>query len=167
MTSPRLNLAFVLAALAAVVAVMIVNPRHLVDLGGNGKLIGYGIWSLLIGLAATHAGLVGIMWIQRKRWRPSEAGMFRFVSVKAIFWGATAYLYRPHDAGVTMLSLVLFVPMFFVTAHMDMLMVRRYIFGLEDGAARITGAHGAEDVVIYDGPERRGIWPGRRFGDTR
>ena len=93
--------------------------------------------------------------------------MFRFMAIKTIFWGTVAYFYRPMESGVSLINLVLFVLMFLVTFHMDILMVRRYIFGLEDGAARITGAHGAEDVVIYDGPERRGIWPGRRFGDTR
>lgn len=129
MTSPRLNLALVLVALAVVVTTIHVNPYRLVDLDGHGKLIGYGIWVLLIGLAATHAALVGIMWLQRKRWRPSEAGMFRFMAMKGIFWGTTAYFFRPHDAGVPILNLVLFAPMLAVTVHMDVLMVNRYVRG--------------------------------------
>lgn len=165
MTAPRLNLAFVLAALALVVVVIRTDPYRLVDLGGHGKLIGYGIWALLIGLCLTHIALAGIMWVQRTRWRPSEAGMFRFMAVKAIFWGSFAWAYRPHPEGEKLINIVLFVLMVAVTAHADVLLFRRYILGAESGVQ--PGAVAGEDVVTYNGPERRGIWPGRRYGDTR
>lgn len=165
MTSPRLNLAFVLVALALVVVVIRTDPYRLVDLGGHGLVIGYGIWALLTGLCVTHVALAGIMWIQRNRWQPSEAGMFRFMSVKAIFWGAAAWFFRPHDAGVPLLNVVLFSMMIVVTAHADVLVFRRYVLGAESSVR--PGAVAGEDVVTYNGPERRGLWPGRRYGDTR
>lgn len=114
-------------------------PNQLVDLGGHGYLIGQCIWLLLIGLAFTHFVLLCIMWVQRGGLKASEAAMFRWIGEKAIFWSSVAYFYRPHDEGVPIRNLVMFVLIFVTTVDLDIKLFRRYILGVEDRAGHLQG----------------------------
>jgi hypothetical protein len=87
---------------------------------------------LLYALATTHIVVAMVMWFQRKTWHPSNAAMFQFIGVKAVFWSslATGYVFR--GIGISLETLVLFVMMSLTTIELDVRLIRRYLFGVED-----------------------------------
>lgn len=121
------SLLFGLMATVLIIAAIWWDPYYLVDLGGHGTIIGYGVWVLLVGLATTHVALLLIMWVQRHHWHSSESAMFRFTWMKAIFWWTTVYFFRPVDRGQPLINMLLFVLLFLTTIDLDVRLVRRYI----------------------------------------
>jgi 4-amino-4-deoxy-L-arabinose transferase-like glycosyltransferase len=87
---------------------------------------------LLYLLAATHTTIAAVMWFQRRTWHPSNAAMFQFIGVKAVFWTslATGYVFR--GIGVNIETLILFVMMALTTIELDARLINRYLLGSED-----------------------------------
>lgn len=90
---------------------------------------------LLYALATTHIVVAMVMWFQRKTWQPSNGAMFQFIGVKSVFWSslATAYVFR--GIGISLETLVLFAMMSLTTLELDVRLIRRYLFGVEDPSA--------------------------------
>lgn len=156
MTRKHRALAFSLIALVVTVAVRVFEPMARYDFGHPGW-VDRAVWSQLWLLALTHAGLAAIMWVQRRTWLPSEEAMFVFIAVKAVFWGNLASSYVFRGIGIRLDLAALYVFMLAATVWLDWAMVRRYVLGREPV---FSDEHG------WDGQERRGPLPGRRFGDT-
>lgn len=154
MTAQRGALAFTLAALVIVVLVRIFEPMARYDFG-HPDWVDWAVWSQLWLLCITHAVIAGIMWFQRRFWLPSELAMFVFVAIKAVFWGNLASSYVFRGIGIRLDIAVLYVFMLSATILLDWYMIRRYVFGKEDGLVSPE----------WDGSDRRGDAPGRRAYD--
>jgi hypothetical protein len=134
MTRKHRALAFALIALGVTVFVRIVEPMERYTFG-HPDWVDRAVWSQLWLLCMTHVALAAIMWLQRRRWLPSEEAMFVFIAVKAVFWGnlATSYVFR--GVGIRLDIAALYVFMLTATVWLDVTMVRRYVFGAEDSDA--------------------------------
>jgi hypothetical protein len=99
---------------------------------GHAHAVDLAVVTLLYLLAVTHVVVAGIMWLQRARWLPSEASMFRFIGVKAVFWSSLATSYQFVGRGVPLDSMLLFVLMSLTTIDLNSHLARRYLFGSED-----------------------------------
>lgn len=121
----------VLAMIAVVVVVRLTESDKRYTFG-HPHAVDIAIWSLLLILGITHVLLGAVSWLQRARWTPSEAAMFRFLSVKAVFWVNTAAQYGWAGRGISLDTAVLFVAMTATTIDMDYKMFRRFILGAED-----------------------------------
>lgn len=124
---------FMMRPIVFVVFVLaVVVPARYYDHGrhytfGHPHLVDFLIVSLLCALAFTHVSVAGIMWLQRRRWLPSERAMFRFISIKSVFWTIFAVDYRFNGYGVTLETIVLFVLLTITTADLDIKLFRRYL----------------------------------------
>ncbi len=77
-------------------------------------------------LAATHASLCLIMWAQRDKWDSADSSIFRFIAVKALFWGWVAAT-EPHRSGINLSVVYLFGLILISTVDLDIQLVRRYV----------------------------------------
>lgn len=111
------------------------------------------LWMLFV----THAAVTAIMWLQRDRWLPSDAAMFLFLGVKALFWLNFATLYNPTGNGIRLDVAYLYVIIAATAIHLDVRVVRRYLIRTAD-----EREPGDED---WDGSDRRAGIPGRRAYD--
>lgn len=122
--------------LVAFAAVMVILTRTLETQRrytfGHAHAVDLAVVSLLYLLAATHVVVAAIMWLQRARWLPSDASMFRFIGVKSVFWASLATAYQFRGIGVSLDTLTLFILMTASTVDLDVRLVRRYLFGSED-----------------------------------
>ncbi len=134
MNHQRYNLVTVALAVIALVAVNHWAPGGLYTFGGHGRALSDLQRALLTILALTHVSLAGIMWTQRRRWDGSEASTFRFICVKAIFWGYYAATF-PHHNGILLASVFLLAIMLLTTLDLDIQLVRRYLFFRREDAA--------------------------------
>lgn len=136
---------------------------------GHPRALDRAVLGLLLGLAATHAVIALIMWLQRARWTPSEAWMFLFIAAKVLFWASFGHDYTASGRGVRLDYAFLWVLMATTTAGLDWKLFARYILGHEDAYLfpNDQPETKGEDRVIYEGIEKRSGPPGRRFGDTR
>lgn len=131
---------FVAAAAVATILTRIFETQRRYTFG-HAHAVDFAVVTLLYLLAATHIVVAGIMWLQRNRWLPSEAAMFRFIGVKAVFWASLATAFVFAGRGVILDTLVLFVLMSATTIDLDCRLIGRYLFGNEDDL--IFGKDGA------------------------
>lgn len=107
---------------------------------GHAHAVDLAVVSLLYLLGVTHGVIAVILWLQRSQWLPSDASMFRFIGVKAIFWSSVATAFQFRGIGISLDTLVLFVLMSATTLDLDLHLARRYLFGSED--ERMFGMEG-------------------------
>jgi hypothetical protein len=112
------------------------------------------LWMLCI----THLMIAALMWMQRDRWLPSDAAMFRFITAKALLWGSSVTSYPSGGFGVRIDVVVLYCIIALTTFDLDIRMLRRYVFRTND----------EREYPEWDRiSERRGDLPGRRWTDGR
>lgn len=126
----RSTILVALAAIAVILTRLFETQRRYTF--GHPHAVDLAVASLLYLLAATHIVVAVIMWLQRAPWFPSEASMFRFIGVKAVFWTSLATSYSFAGKGVPLDNMVLFVLMSMTTVDLDYRLISRYIFGHED-----------------------------------
>lgn len=110
------------------------GPDSSYDLGEYGWEFSVVQKFVVILLALTHIILSAIMWASRRGWLPSEASMFRFMSVKAVFWSYLAYRIPIRDREVDLVWFALALIMSAVTIDLDCRLFARYVMGREDHA---------------------------------
>jgi hypothetical protein len=146
--------------IAATVAVILARQyggleRHTFGYPGA---VDAGIVALLWMLCVTHLMIAALMWMQRDRWLPSDAAMFRFIAAKALLWGTTITAYPSSGLGVRLDIMVLYLVIALTTLDLDIRLVRRYVARTPD----------ERECPEWDGMiERRGELPGRRATDGR
>lgn len=99
---------------------------------GHPREVDVAVVALLTLLALTHISIAVVMWFQRRNWQPSNAAMFQFIAIKAVFWTNTATAYRFRGNGISLDTLVLFVVMALTTVELDYRLFNRYLRGKED-----------------------------------
>lgn len=140
MRRQRSSVLIVLLALLCLFAINRWAPGGLYSFGGHGRLLNDVQRGFLALLALTHASLAGIMWTQRRWWDGTEASTFRFICVKAIFWGYFATTF-PHRNGILLVSAFLLTIMLLTTIDLDIQLVRRYILGRRDDTLDRHNSH--------------------------
>lgn len=123
-------LVFVVVVIVVVSCARLFRPDQRLTFGYP-FLVDLLVVSLLYALATTHAALAAIMWLQRKRWFPSERAMFRFIFVKLVFWLLAAIDFNFSGRGVSLEVVVLFVFMTLTTIDLDVKLFRRYVMGVD------------------------------------
>lgn len=127
------------------------NARHTF---GSAHTVDWFILGMFFFLGFTHVFISVVMWVQRGQWLPSEAKMFRFISIKALLWFNFAASFNFNGRGVLLDIAYLYILIAVTTLDMDWGMFRRYVLGKEIDE-------------IWDGVrERRGLKPGRRKTDA-
>lgn len=99
---------------------------------GRPGLVDAAVETLLWVMAATHAVIAGIMWMQRRRWLPSDAAMFRFISAKVLLWVTVGANYVAAGRGVLLDIAVLYVLIAATTLDLDVRLFRRYVAASAD-----------------------------------
>lgn len=154
------SLAFVTLAIVALFVVRLIESERRYTFGHPG-MVDTAVGTMLWLLAVTHAVVAGIMFAQRQAWVPSEAAMFRFVAIKALFWVNFATLFEPTGLGIRLDVVVLYVLIAGTTIDLDVHLVRRYVFGHEDAAL-----YPEQQEHLWNGMERRAVPPGYPHGDA-
>jgi hypothetical protein len=127
------------------------NTRHTF---GNAHAVDWLILGMFFFLGFTHVFISAVMWIQRGQWLPSEAKMFRFISIKSLLWFNFAAGFTFSGRGVLLDIAYLYILIAVTTLDMDLGMFRRYVLGKEVD-------------MLWDGiRERRRLKPGRRKTDA-
>lgn len=161
MTIPQRSLLIVAGCTAALTFVRLFESETARYTFGHPRAMDIATMMLLLGLFATHAAIALIMWLQRSYWLPSDAAMFRFISVKALLWINAATLYMSLGRGVRLDIVVLYTMIALTTLDLDVRMVRRYWFATKDEREDQRGE-------AWDGEtERRGDQLGRRAYDQQ
>jgi hypothetical protein len=120
--------------IAATVAVIVARQyggleRH--TFGHPGAVDAF-IVALLWMLCVTHLMIAVLMWMQRERWLPSDAAMFRFVAAKALLWGTSVTAYQSNGLGIRIDITVLYLVIALTTLDLDIRLVRRYVVRTKD-----------------------------------
>jgi hypothetical protein len=119
------------AAASGLIALHEVGPQGLYSFDGHGHDLYLVSKLLLLLLCLTHVGLCLVMWAQRRRWDHAQASIFRFVALKAIFWGFFFATF-PERPGVNLASTYLLVVLLLTTIDLDLHLFRRYVLGRTD-----------------------------------
>lgn len=156
MSIQRWSPAFVIACALTLIGIRLIEDESRYTFG-QPHTMDVLIVALMVGLFLTHGMIAVIMWLQRERWLPSDAAMFRFIAIKSLLWINTATIYVAFGRGVRLDLIALYLMIAFTTADLDIRMCRRYIFRTMD-----EREPGDED---WSGEERRSGLPGRRAYD--
>jgi len=154
MSMQRRSTAFAVFAVAGLVLIHLAHSRTRHTFG-HPEWVDWAVFLQLCLLGCTHVFIALVMWAQRHKWLPTEASMFRWITVKAMLWSYLAISYGFAGRGVSMELAYLYVLMAITTIDMDVKMFGRYILGWE-----ATDAWNGET-------ERRNGEPGRRSVDSQ
>lgn len=132
MTSARTNLILLGIAALGLSLVWGFAPATALTFDGHAFLVEWVVEMLLWMLAGTHAFLAVVMLVRARGWTPSEAALFRFIAIKALFWLAFALQHHPRESGVNAITAYLIVIIAVSTLDLDVQLVRRYFFGSEE-----------------------------------
>jgi ABC-type xylose transport system permease subunit len=134
---------------------------------GYPAVVKWAVTLLLYGMVVTHTFLAAIMLMQRQRWTPSEAAMFRFIGTKAIFWLFFSVQFRMSSQGIYIDLLAMWVVMAVATIDLDVRLFGRYVLGWEDAEMENRFDQDDAELIskVYDTDDGKpeGDKPGEEF----